>query len=97
MKKFGPTTYRPKFIYLLFLLPPILSGFGVLELAVAATFGLTCFGFLASLLPRLRNGFTDCKGLSRFHFRWVGAFRSSCCKHYIGSIKVTQRINFCPF
>ena len=34
-------------------LTPILSGFEALESAVAETFGLTCFGFFASLLPRL--------------------------------------------
>jgi hypothetical protein len=42
-----------KIVYLTFLLTPILSGFEALELAVAETFGLTCFGFFASLLPRL--------------------------------------------
>ena len=44
---------RGIFIYLTFLLAPILNGFPVLESVVAEFFGLTCFGFRASLLPRL--------------------------------------------
>lgn len=41
------------FLYLPFFLEPIFSGFAAFESAVAETFGLTCFGFFASLLPRL--------------------------------------------
>ena len=39
--------------YLDFFPVPILRGFPALESAVAETFGLTCLGFFASLLPRL--------------------------------------------
>ncbi len=41
------------FVYLTFLPATFIPDFPAFEPAVAETFGLTCFGFLASLLPRL--------------------------------------------
>ena len=46
--------WRSRSLFYFTFFPPIASaGFPARELAVAETFGFSCFGFLASLLPRL--------------------------------------------
>lgn len=77
-----------KLIYLIFFPATIIGDFPEFELAVADTFGLTCFGFFASLLPRLLSPLDICFSLC---FKFKNLYKHNAYRALpLGAVQVHQ-------